>query len=147
MVRTVLKRVLTMLTVTTAVVMLSVSPASAAYDDSFEVWTLDGCGSVEFVDYGEGAPGGGGNDDYAIVHDYCSDGHGVLAYAWVDIYALGTKYNGNGLAGAPVIWDPYAVRSNVFAGETIRLRVCLVDGASDPTPFRCDEDESVSVDG
>ncbi|MCE6996271.1 hypothetical protein LZG04_15915 [Saccharothrix sp. S26] len=94
------------------------SPASAAHDDGFEVWTLDGCGSVEFVDYGEGAPGGGSNDDYAIVHDYCSEGHGVLASTWVDIYALGSKYNGNGLAGAPVIWDPHAIRGDVFAGQT-----------------------------
>jgi hypothetical protein len=145
--RTALKRILPTAAITAAAVVAMASPASAAYDDSFEVYTQDGCGSVEFVDYGEGAPGGGSNDDYLVVHDYCSDGHGVLAIAWIDIYSMGSKYNGNGLAGSPVIWDPYVNRGNVFAGETIGLQVCLVDGANDDTPFSCDEEERVSVDG
>jgi hypothetical protein len=68
--------------------------------------TTDSCGAVDFVDYGPGAPGGGNNDDYAVVHDYCGDGHGVKAWAWLDGVLIGSQYNGNGLAGAPVIWDP-----------------------------------------
>ncbi|GAB1516574.1 hypothetical protein [Actinophytocola sp. KF-1] len=123
---------------------LTANQAAAAYDDGFTVRTGNGCGTVDFVDYGEGQPGGGSNDDYAVVHDYCSDGHGVKAYAWIDGYYLGSKYNGNGLAGAPVVWDPFG---NVVAGEAIGLKVCLVDGADDPTPSDCRSATHTSVDG
>lgn len=128
------------------------SPASAAYNDSFTVATTDGCGTVDFVDYGPGAPGGGNNDDYFVVHDYCSDGHGVRAAA--DLYIgnvslrhLGQRYNGNGLAGDPVVWDPFAQYDNVHAGDAIVVQVCLVDGATDLTPLRCRTVERLSIDG
>ena len=45
-------------------------PASAAVNDGFSVSTSSGgCGSNEFVDYGPGAPGGGNNDDYVLIHE------------------------------------------------------------------------------
>jgi hypothetical protein len=99
---------------------------------------------VEFVDYGPGAPGGGDNDDYTVIHDYCADGHGVKAYAWINGTFLGSRYNGNGLAGDPVIWDPFG---NVAPGNAIGLKVCLVDGNDDPTPFDCTSTTHTSVDG
>lgn len=129
-------------------------PASAAVNDGFSVSTSSGgCGSNEFVDYGPGAPGGGDNDDYVLIHDFCADGHGVRGCVRKLIIDdgipvstdYGCRYNGNGLAGAPVVWDPFG---NVLPGTTISLRVCLVDGASDPTPFRCSDWEAhTSVDG
>ncbi|MBE8518894.1 hypothetical protein ILP97_15450 [Amycolatopsis sp. H6(2020)] len=126
---------------------LAATPASAAYDDSFTVSTTDGCGAVDFVDYGAGAPGGGNNDDYAVVHDYCGDGHGVKAWAWLDGVLIGSKYNGNGLAGDPVVWDPFAAYGNVIAGDSVGLKVCLVDGNGDTTPARCASKTRTSVDG
>ena len=117
--------------------------APAAFDDSFTVYTLDGCGSIEFVDHGPGKPGGGDNDDYAVIHDLCGDGHGVKAWAWVN-GVLHEQYNGNGLAGAPVIWDPFG---NVIPGQDIALKVCLVDGNDDPTPSKCGSATVPSRDG
>jgi hypothetical protein len=119
------------------------APASAAIDDSFVTYTTDGCGAANFVDYGTW-PDGSTNDDYAVVHDYCSDGHGVRAYAWLDGFYLGSKYNGNGHAGAPVYWDPFG---NVLAGDVVGLQVCLVDGSGDTTPSKCVYAEHVSQDG
>lgn len=114
--------------------LLFAGPASAASAEHFGVTTTNGCGTNEFVDYGPGAPGGGDNDDYLEIHDYCADGHGVEGYAWLDGKYLGKKYNGNGLAGAPVIWDPFG---NVKSGHTIGMKVCNVDGADDATPTGC----------
>jgi hypothetical protein len=122
----------------------SATQGITAVDDSFRVFTTDGCGMVEFVDHGEGAPGGGDNDDYAVVHDLCGDGHGVKAWAWLNGTLLGSKYNGNGLAGAAVIWDPFG---NVLPGEAIGLKVCLSDGNSDPSPSNCGERTEISSDG
>ncbi|MFE9098076.1 hypothetical protein [Streptomyces sp. NPDC007264] len=124
---------------------LAPSPAgaAAAYNDYFGVNTADGCGSVDFIDYGTW-PNGSTNDDYAVVHDTCSDGHGVKAYAWLNGSYLGSKYNGNGLAGAPVYWDPFG---NVLPDDEVGLKVCLVDGDADPTPFACYSASQVSVDG
>lgn len=120
---------------------------TAAFDDSFTVSTTNGCGSVEFVDFGPGAAGGGDNDDYVVIHDLCSDGHGVKAWAWLNGTLLGSQYNGNGLAGAPVIWDPFKSVGNVGAGDAIGLEVCLVDGNSDPTPSGCGSLTRTSRDG
>lgn len=120
------------------------SPAAAAVDDSFAASTTDGCGVVNFIDYGPGAPGGGNNDDYTVIHDYCSDGHGVRADAWRNGTYLGGRYNGNGLAGAAVVWDPFG---NVAPGDFVELQVCLVDGAGDPTGSRCGYASRVSADG
>jgi hypothetical protein len=130
-----------------SVTLLFASPAAAAVDDSFSVSTTDDCGAVNFVDYGPGAPGGGNNDDYLVIHDYCSDGHGVEGYAWLDGAYLGKKYNGNGLAGDPVVWDPFADYHNVQAGDVVGIKVCLVDGPNDATPSKCASKEHTSVDG
>jgi hypothetical protein len=117
-------------------------PAAAATDHISES-TTDGCGVIDFIDAGPGAPGGGDNDDYLELHDYCSDGHGVEGYAWLDGTYLGKKYDGSGLAGAPVIWDPLG---DVKSGQTIGVKVCLVDGADDPTPSKCLSAEG-TIDG
>lgn len=69
-----------------------------------------------------------------MIHDLCGDGHGVEAYAWLDGSYYGGKYNGNGLAGAPVSWDPFVFVSGQY---NVGLKVCLVDGASDPTASSC----------
>ena len=106
-----------------------------ALSDDFTVHTTDsgvcgsgGGGSVQFVDNG---PAG---DDYVVIHDLCSDGHGVKAYAWINGEYFGSMYNGNGLAGAAVTWHPW---NNVFDGESVGLKVCLVDGNNDPTASSC----------
>ncbi|GGQ73756.1 hypothetical protein [Couchioplanes azureus] len=124
---------------TIGALVVSASPAAAAVDDSFTLYTTDGgCGMVEFVDYGPGAPGGGNNDDYLVIHDYCSDGDGVQVWASLFVGGwserdLGTKYNGNGRAGAAVVWDPFSQFSgNVNAGDTVQLQVCVVDGKNGP---------------
>ncbi|MFD8260103.1 hypothetical protein ACFV19_14450 [Streptomyces griseoluteus] len=115
--------------------LLTATPAVAAGDD-FEAWTTDGgCGYVDFIDYGPGAPGGGDNDDYLVIHDRCADGHGVEAYAWLDGAYLGKHYDGNGLDGAAVVWDPFG---NVQDHQTVGIKVCLVDGPDDPSPSYCD---------
>ena len=131
---------------------LCASPASAAYDDFFYVVTSDngacqgGGGGADFADYGDGAPGGGSNDDYIVITDFCADGHGVRAWTWLNGTALGSKYDGDG-AGKSVYWDPYAAVGNVDPGDTVRLRVCLVDGSTDSTPTYCAEKSHQSVDG
>ena len=126
--------------------------ATAAHDDSFNVSTGDGCGRADFVDFGPGAPGGGDNDDYIVIHDFCSDKHGVKAWAWIDGSSVNHDvggYNGNGLAGDPVIWDPFkqADGTDVKKDQSLRIKVCLVDGASDSTGLSCRELTLVSVDG
>jgi hypothetical protein len=60
-----------------SVTVLVTSSAGAAENDSFAALTTDECGDANFIDYGPGAPGGGNNDDYVVIHDYCADGHGV----------------------------------------------------------------------
>lgn len=124
-------------------VALTASPAAAA-DDGFEVYNASACGSVEFVDYGPGAAGGGNNDDYTLIHDYCSDGIGIRAYAWLNNVYLGTQYSGNGLAGAAKVWDPFG---NVTGGQKITLQVCLSNG-SGGSPYACSaEIYRYSIDG
>jgi hypothetical protein len=128
-----------------AVLGIGASPATAATNDSFAFSTVGlGCGHVAFVDYGEGAPGGGNNDDYVVISDECSDGHGVKAYAWLNGVYLGSRYNGNGKFGADVVWDPFG---NVVGGQSVGLKLCLVDGSSDPTPSACNQATRTSVDG
>jgi hypothetical protein len=135
-------KLLAIAAVTASVVGFTATPA-AAVDDSRNVYTYGQCGLATFVDYGPGAAGGGNNDDYVRIADLCSDGHGVKAYAWINGYYLGSGYNGNGY-GSAVIWDPFG---NVLPGQKIGLKVCLVDGNNDPTPFRCLSGEWTSVDG
>jgi hypothetical protein len=126
---------------------LHLSTASATVNDNFNASTTDGCGVANFIDYGPGAPGGGNNDDYVVIHDYCADGHGVMAYVEVDDSGYWFhQYNGNGLAGAPVVWDPF-LHGNVKAGQKVELEVCLVDGATDLTGSRCGAASRRSADG
>lgn len=121
-----------------------------AVDDGFTVPTTNGCGSVAFVDFGPGDPSNtASNDDYLVIHDLCSDSHGVIAFAHLTRSGirqdLGSKYNGNGFAGDPVIWDPFP-SGNVVAGDFVELEVCLVDGPLG-TPFKCEAGGFTSVDG
>lgn len=139
-----------MLAIGMMLVMAGPASATVAVDDSFSVSTRpNGCGATDFVDYGPGAPGGGNNDDYLVIHDYCSDGHGVRGYAWLNGVYMGSKYNGNGLAGAAVIFDPFthAGGTNVVGGDLVTIQACLVDGANDTTPFNCEDRANYSADG
>jgi hypothetical protein len=126
---------------------LVTNSAGAAVNDDFAAVTTDGCGVAQFKDYGAGAPGGGNNDDYMIIHDYCADGHGVRANLYVTGYPFWVgEYNGNGAAGAPVIWDPF-MNGNVKGGQWIYVEVCLVDGRDDYTGSRCGYASHRSADG
>ena len=140
-------RVLVLAVVLVGGTVLVTSSAGAAVNDDFNASTSDGCGVVNFIDYGPGAPGGGNNDDYLVIHDYCADGHGVMAYMDLndDNYWF-AEYNGNGRAGAPVVWDPFW-NGNVKAGEKIELEVCLVDGVDDSSGSRCGAASRRSADG
>jgi hypothetical protein len=126
--------------------------AFAAVNDDFAVKTTDACGVANFIDYGPGAAGGGNNDDYIVLHDYCSDSHGIQAFLWLNGEYWGDVYNGNGHAGAAVIWDPFKSWSsdNVGAGDTVQIKVCLVDGYhenDDSYGFKCKTGYHTSVDG
>lgn len=148
------RRVSTLAAASIGAVLLLSNPAFAAYNDGFAATTTNSCGSAIFVDHGEGAPGGGTNDDYILIRDNCSDSHGVRASAWVTehtsagdlTYSLGSKYNGNGVAGADVVWDPF-IEGNVRPGDTVKLRICLVDGSGDTTGSKCGSASHTSVDG
>ncbi|MFD2415118.1 serine/threonine-protein kinase [Amycolatopsis pigmentata] len=124
---------------TTSVVVRTVVPV----DDSFSVSTTDKCGVVDFVDHGQGASGSAAQDS-VVVHDTCADGHGVKAWVKLDGTALGSRYNGNSQAGAPVTWYPF---TTLTAGQRITLSVCLVDGSSGNAPARCGERTVTLVDG
>jgi hypothetical protein len=132
-----------------ATMLLAPGTASAAVDDSFAARTTDRCGVANFIDYGPGAPGGGNNDDYIVLHDYCADGHGVRVHLYWNGLHWSSVYNGNGLAGDPVIWDPFRATSpnDVEAGDGLQLQVCLVDGPNDDTGARCGWADRISVDG
>jgi hypothetical protein len=130
-----------------SVTVLVTTSAGAAVNDDFAALTTDECGVANFIDYGPGAPGGGNNDDYVVIHDYCADGHGVQVYLEVDDNGYWYRqYNGNGLAGAPVIWDPF-LYGNVKAKQKVEIEVCLVDGINDLTPLRCGYASHRSADG
>lgn len=122
---------------------LTAGSASAAVNDDFSATTTDGCGVADFDDNGTW-PDGSTNDDFVVVNDYCPDGHGVIAYAWLNGAYKGSKYNGLGYSGPPVYWDPFG---NVHAGDFVELEVCLVDGSGDPTPAKCGYSSHVSADG
>jgi hypothetical protein len=140
-------RVLVMATALVSVTVLVTNSAGAAVDDSFAALTTDECGVANFIDYGPGAPGGGDNDDYVVIHDYCADGHGVQVYLEMDDNGYWySQYNGNGRAGAPVVWDPF-LYGNVKPKQKIELEVCLVDGINDLTPLRCGYASHRSADG
>jgi hypothetical protein len=129
------------------------SPAMAV-DDSFAVSTTNGCGVVNFIDYGPGWPGDGNNDDYLVIHDYCADGYGVKVWIWLtrrttagSLTFSWERYNGNGLAGEAVLADPWQDQGDVVTNDRIGLKVCLVDGFSDPNPKSCDSRNHTSSDG
>jgi len=127
------RRALTIASAVSATLLFTATAANAV-DDRFSAATTDGCGVAEFVDYGPGAPGGGNNDDYIVIHDYCADGHGVRAYVWILGEYWGDQYNGNGRAGAAVVWDPFRAwggPENLIKGDFFTIRVCLVDGPND----------------
>lgn len=143
-----MRRALAVLAVVVTATVTFASPARAAVNDSFLLCTPYGVygACVRFVDYGEGWPGNGNNDDYLVIHDYARDGYGTKAYAWLNGRYLGWKYNGNGYDGAPVLWDPFG---NVRAGDYIGVKVCLSQGPDDPNnlPHWCVEHTTRSVDG
>jgi hypothetical protein len=123
-------------TAAVSAMLMFTATAANALDDNFQVATRDAntCGVADFVDYGPGAPGGGNNDDYIVIHDYCADGHGVRAYVWIMGEYWDDRYNGNGLAGAPVVWDPFrdwGGPDNLVKGDFFTIMVCLVDGPND----------------
>ncbi|MEU6021231.1 hypothetical protein [Micromonospora sp. NPDC047134] len=122
------------------------SPAAAANDDHYvTTWdSFKGCqaGRLDFVDYGEGAPGGGMNDDYFIVRDTCANGDGVLAYVYLNGVQRGTKYNGGG-SGTSIIWDPV----QVYAGDEVRMVICEANGPSDYQGYNCQPSTFRSIDG
>ena len=127
-----------------------VTVTPAAVNDSFNVSTTDGCGRADFVDFGPGAPGGGDNDDYIVIHDFCSDGHGVKVWAWLNGVSVNGdvgRYNGNGLAGDAVVWDPFKALGNVDAGDSVGIKVCLVDSSTASSGLFCREMTRVSTDG
>jgi hypothetical protein len=107
---------------------LALTAGPAAANDDFHASTTDGCGVINWIDDG----------DNIVIHDYCSDGHGVEGYAWRNGVYLGKKYNGNGLSGAPVNWDPVGDALN---GDLIGIKVCLVDGPNDTSPSTCGTNE------
>jgi hypothetical protein len=117
------------------------TPAAAAASDTKAIATTSNCpeddylpyeGFVQFQDYGEGAEGGGNNDDYLIVGDSCPNGDGVKAWAWVDGVAKGSMYNGNG-AYTNKIWDPLG---NLPDGASLGMKICSVSG-NNGTPYHC----------
>lgn len=145
-----LKTALLSMGVTAGAALLLGSPAQAAINDSFGVGTTDrDCGRpggvANYVDYGPGAPGGGNNDDYVVIHDYCADGWGVAAWAWKNGSYLGGKQNRNGYAGNPVVWDPFTGTNNIHSGDNVGLKVCLFP--SNGGYYFCSSETHKSADG
>lgn len=71
------------------------------------------------------------NGDEFIIWDKYADGHGVLGSVYFNGSAVAAKYNGLG-ANRSVSFT-----YNILEGKKYEMRLCLVDGASDPTPSRC----------
>ncbi|MGW4683066.1 hypothetical protein ACWEOS_31785 [Micromonospora taraxaci] len=131
----------------TAALVATGSPASAAVNDDDNVTTWDynkmcQAGRLDFVDYGEGAPGGGMNDDYFVVRDTCANGDGVLARVYVNGVLAGTRYNGGG-NGSSIIWDP----AQVYANDVVEMRICGAMGPNDTSGYSCVPKVFRSVDG
>ena len=122
------------------------SPAAAANDDhSVTTWdSYNSCqaGRLDFVDYGEGAAGGGMNDDYFVVRDTCANGDGVLARVYLNDVLMGTKYNGGG-SGTSIIWDPF----QVYANDVVRMGICEANGSTDYGGYNCSYTTFRSIDG
>ncbi|MCF0092895.1 hypothetical protein [Micromonospora sp. MH99] len=141
---------LTMSMAVTAVagaLVVGASPASAAGNDDHYVtywddYTMCQAGRLDFVDYGEGAPGGGMNDDYFVVKDTCANGDGVLGRVYVNGVLRDTKYNGGG-SGSSVIWDP----AQVYANDVVRMEICGANGPTDYLGYSCNYTTFQSIDG
>ncbi|MGW1450471.1 hypothetical protein ACWCO3_19615 [Micromonospora sp. NPDC002411] len=124
------------------------SPAFAAHNDNNETTLWDDnaqcqAGLIEFIDYGEGAPGGGMNDDYFVVTDTCANGEGVRARVYVNgVLVGGSKYNGGG-SGSSVIWDP----AQIYANDVVKMEICAANGPQDYSGLPCDDRTFRSVDG
>lgn len=122
-------------------------PAAAANDDHYvtnwDSYQQCSAGRLDFVDYGEGAPGGGMNDDYLVVKDTCANGDGVLGRAFVDGRLVDTRYHGGG-SGSSVVWDPFG---NVLANQVIKMEICSADGPDDYLGFECNRTTFRSIDG
>ncbi|MEU8393506.1 hypothetical protein [Micromonospora sp. NPDC048842] len=147
MTRSLARRVLLPLTVALTAILATSNPAAAAGNDDYTVYSGQGGGAVDFIDYGPGAAGGGNNDDYLVIRDIAADGHGVQVWAWLHGKYLGTKYNGNG-AWTSVIYDPYTIfPNNVAKGEVIGLKICLVDGKDNLIQPSCSSLDWPSIDG
>ncbi|MDI1464659.1 hypothetical protein QEZ54_27180 [Catellatospora sp. KI3] len=116
-----IRRALLGLTAAAAATVLVASPAAAAIDDSFSAGTSDGCAVINFVDSGYYPPTGSNNDDFFVIHDYCSDGKGVTGFAALNNGTPRSTHNGNGLNGAPVYWDPFG---NIVGGDLIAIYAC-----------------------
>ncbi|MGI5216209.1 hypothetical protein [Plantactinospora sp. CA-290183] len=145
-------RLVTVAAVATVGLVGAAAPAAAA-DDGFAVTTKTPslcedrdliAGYLQFIDYGPGAPGGGNNDDYLSLEDWCADGDGVKGWAWLNGILLGERYNGNG-TDAAVLWDPFPP-STVRARDVVGLKVCSVNGPNG-TPYNCQSAEIISLDG
>ncbi|MCO1594491.1 hypothetical protein M8C17_04870 [Micromonospora sp. RHAY321] len=123
------------------------SPAAAAYNDDHYVTLWDDnascqAGRLDFVDYGEGAPGGGMNDDYFVVRDTCANGDGVLGRVYVNGVLIDTQYNGGG-SGSSIIWDP----AQVYANDVVRMDICGANGPEDYLGYSCTPTTFRSQDG
>ncbi|MGV9213964.1 hypothetical protein ACTFTM_19080 [Micromonospora sp. RB23] len=99
-------------------------------------------GRLDFVDYGEGAPGGGMNDDYSIVRDTCANGDGVLGRVYRNGVLIDTRYNGGG-SGRSMIWDPV----QVYANDVVRMEICGANGPEDYLGYSCNYTTFRSIDG
>ncbi|RAO51600.1 hypothetical protein LUPAC06_06285 [Micromonospora saelicesensis] len=138
---------LSMVFAVTAALVATGSPAFAAHNDNSDMTLWDDnascqAGRIEFVDYGEGAPGGGMNDDYFVVSDTCANGDGVLGRVYVNGVLIGTRYNGGG-SGSSVIWDP----AQVYANDVVRMDICTANGPEDYLGYPCASRTFRSVDG
>ncbi|MEU5566334.1 hypothetical protein [Micromonospora musae] len=120
------------------------SPAAAANDDHYVSNWSGNCqaGRLDFVDHGEGAPGGGTNDDYFVVRDTCANGDGVKARVYLNGVVMGSKYNGGG-SGTSIIWDPFQVYEN----DVVKMEICEANGPTDYLGFNCNDTTFRSIDG
>jgi hypothetical protein len=139
-------RLLAVATTVFAGLFFTAGPAAAA-DDSWWIESLADApcsigGRALFVDNGEGAPGGGNNDDYIVLEDWCRNSQGVKAYAWLDGKYLGSKYWGGGW-GTGTTWDPFG---NVTGGQSVGMKICNTNGPSG-SPWGCVSGTRKSIDG
>jgi len=126
---------------------LVTTSAGAAVNDNFNASTTDGCGVANFIDYGPGAPGGGNNDDYVVIHDYCADVTASWRTSKWTTPATGSTSTTATACPVPPWSGVRFCMGNVKAGQKVELEVCLVDGISDPTGSRCGEASRRSADG